>query len=172
MIHIDKAKLRAHAVMVRGRGRPRKEPATTPVSLVRKLVAAERLDGRWGSWFGIAAIQERITSEQYKAGVLFNDAALARERALASPGVNPRAQDMSAVQGRSLAHEDERTIRRHRRALEQWDAIVAALTVSQMKALDGIVLRQLASESLVQEMDLIMGLERLIALWKQPKRRR
>ncbi|MFO1147781.1 MAG: hypothetical protein U1E62_05325 [Alsobacter sp.] len=174
MIQIAKSKIEKAqlASAVRGRGRPKKEPAHTPVSLIRELIAAERMDGRWGSWFGIAAIEERITAEQYQAGVKFANKAEARERALASPGCSPRAQDISAAGGRALTHEDERTIKRHRRSLEEWADIETTLTPLQMRALDIIVVQQRQAEGYVQQMTLRAGLDRLITLWKAPKRKR
>jgi hypothetical protein len=153
-------------------GRPRKEPPYVPLHRVREMVATAKLDGRWTSWLGIAYMSDMFTREQWEAGLRFAELSEARQRALCSPGCNPRAQDLSAVSGRSVSFETEAQIERHRRALEEWDRIEAGLSKLQSNALDLIVVQMRPAESFVQQMALKDGLNKLVAMWKTPRRKR
>jgi hypothetical protein len=153
-------------------GRPRKEPPYVPLHRVREMVATAKLDGRWTSWLGIAYMSDMFTREQWEAGLRFAELSEARQRALCSPGCNPRAQDLSAVSGRSVKPETEAVIKRHRRALEEWDRLESGLTRLQLHALDVIVVQMRPAEGFVQQMALRDGLDRLTALWKTPRRKR
>lgn len=174
MIHIRQAKLaKAKAVTaVKTPGQPKKENPFVSPARAREAIRLAHADGRYGSWFGLAFLRKEFTEAQYNAGVAFAGAAKARERALASPGCNPRAQDVSAAGGRSLAQESDATIKRHRSALRRWSEIEVALTPLELRAMDIIVTRMREPEGYVQQLALRAALQKLVTLWKSPRRRR
>lgn len=165
------AKAAAALSGVRSVGRPRKEVAYTPLHRIREMIAMAKLDGRWGSWLGVERLAERITEDQWQTAIRFAALAEAKERALASPGCSPRAQDVSAAGGRSLAVESDATIARHRDAMQEWERIEAGLSDLQMRALDIIVVQQRAAEGFVQQRALRDALDKLGVLWKARRKR-
>ena len=159
-------------VPMKMRGRPKMEPPSTPVSLIRKMIAAERLDPRWGTWLGMEYLKGLYSREQWDASLRFAALAERRQRALQSPGVHPKAQDLSAAGGRSLREETDKEVRRHLTALSDWHRLTTFLPKEQMKALDTVVVRMMMPDDLPQQVALRKALTWLVEDARSPKRKR
>jgi hypothetical protein len=153
-------------------GRPRKEGPYLPPHRMRALVAAGMLDGRWGSWLGGENAQGRVSDEQWQAALRFAEAGRAYQRAIASPGYSAKAQDLNAVSGRSVSFETDGEVKRNREAVAEWDRLINGLTDLQFHALDVIVLQWRPNESFNMKRALHEGLNKLVAMWKTPRRKR
>lgn len=123
--------------MMAAKGRPRmtgpREPngrlsrAKTVVSTHRDMaiIERERLNPIYGSPLGRLLREDKITRKAFEAGCTYRAMRQDMDRLLGVPGRSPKAMDLHAIKGFSLADErDERTVDRFQR---KFDAVETAL---------------------------------------------
>lgn len=158
------------------RGRPKLHAARTPsgqisrardvphvpVHLVRAMVSAGKIQGKWLTYFGRMALEDRITQKQFDAGERFADAWEAYRDAIDAPGLTVPAQDLNKLGGRDNVLED---VSKTERAIKEWDRIKWLLSPLEMDAMTRLCVKHEEQSSFVQIMALKYGLDKLIGYW-------
>jgi hypothetical protein len=106
-------------------GRLSRAKAFVPITVLRQMVAAGKINGLYTSAFGLMLVNDVISQNQFDAGVRLAKARLGADRALGVRRI--QAQDLMRSMGHSDGDETEESALEKRLSIKRYDAAVDAI---------------------------------------------
>jgi len=145
-------------------GRPSRSDRVQYWQRQRDVLERKQHDPKLETPLGLYFLAHEITTQEHEAGQWFADLRASADAALSLPGRHCRAQDMNSVGGQSNSQETPETQKAKRRAIEQYDKVIAFVGRSrQLAALEHVIVQERRHDTYEQWLDLVQGLRLLVA---------